>query len=137
MIWIWNGAESTSGYFLLFRLFFYLLRNLLSWRWVALYMTNSYQVSQCNWSRTTGGRYCRRGSVNLNCQIEEDFVEELKNGREKRGVGSLKRTHFQGPGILDSDRSFCSLFLCHDIWYLMRYWNSYHFTSTNDHVHGQ
>ena len=40
--------------------------------------------------------------MNLNCQFEEDFVEELKNGREKRGVGSLKRTHFQGPGILDN-----------------------------------
>ena len=100
MIWIWNGVESTSDYFLLYRHFFYLLRNLLSWRRVTLHMTNSYQVSQCNWSRTTGGRYYRRGSVNLNCQFEEDFVENWRMAGKREGLAHSKGHIFKAQVFL-------------------------------------
>ena len=71
-------------------------------------MSNSYQVSQCG----EVGRLKvyifsqREREKNL---IEADRFEESTNGREKGRSGSLKRTHFQGPGVLDSDQSNCYL----------------------------
>ena len=74
-------------------------------------MSNSYQVSQCGEvGRLKVYIFCQRErEKNKNCQIEADRIEESSNGREKGRFGSLKRTHFQGPGVLDSDQSNCYL----------------------------
>ena len=89
------------------------LTHLLSWRWVSLYSVYVKLLSSqpVRWSRTTEGVYFsqREREKNQNCQIEADRIEESSNGREKGRFGSLKRTHFQGPGVLDSDQSNCYL----------------------------
>ena len=103
----------THTYHWLYHFSYDSLTHLLSWRWVSLYSVYVKLLSSqpVRWSRTTEGVYFsqREREKNQNCQIEADRIEESSNGREKGRFGSLKRTHFQGPGVLDSDQSNCYL----------------------------
>ena len=96
----------THTYHWLYHFSYDSLTHLLSWRWVSLYSVYVKLLSSppVRWSRTTEGVYFsqREREKNQNCQIEADRIEESSNGREKGRFGSLKRTHFQGPGILDN-----------------------------------